>query len=395
MFKRFLIVAILLALVGAGLVGFDMFRKKMMGQVFAAMAVPPPAPVATTEAKSQAVPRRAEGVGSLEAISQVTITAEVGGKVTAIAFEPGSDVESGALLISLNDAPERADLARYQAQANLAALNLGRAQKLLKLATPQSRVDEFKSQQAEAQSAVRQVEAVIEQKQIKAPFSGTLGIRQVDLGEFINPGDPIVTLTDLSKLYVNFSLPEQVKSQIAVGQDVQLSTDSYKDTKFLAKITAIDPVINPETRTISVQATMDNPDNQLSPGMYVQAAVQLPDAAPAIIIPETAVEFSIYGDSVYAVRELTDEDKAEMAKAPTMPGAPPADPAMAEKIRKVEKVYVTAGDRFDGKVAITEGLKEGDTVVTSGQVNLSDSAKVLPTEKDTLANQADNAKKLY
>lgn len=395
MLKRFIIVAVLLALVGAGLVGFDMFRKKMMGQVFAAMAVAPVVPVTTIEAKLQPVPQRLEGVGSLEAIKQVVITAEVGGKVTDLQFEAGQVVTKGQTLVQLNDAPERADLARYQAQANLAALNLGRAQKLLKLATPQSSVDQFNSQLSEAKAAVAQVNATIEQKNIAAPFDGVLGIRQVNLGAFINPGDPVVTLTDLSNLYVNFTLPEQARSQIEVGQEVEVAVDAFPDTKFLAKLTAIDPVVMQDTRTIQVQATMENPDQQLSPGMYVKAAVQLPEAEPAFMVPETAVEFSIYGDQLYVVREMDDKDKAELANAPTMPGAPKMPAEEAAKVKKVERVFVKTGARFNGIVAIVEGLKEGDLVVTSGQVNLSPNSRVTLSDDTSLAETAAKKTTLY
>ena len=373
--KRFIILLILLAIVTAGFIGFDMFRKNMMGQVFAAMAIPPVTNVTAITAAQTPVPHSLNGVGSLSAVQQVSVTAETGGKITKIAFQDGQEVKAGDLLIQLNDATERADLQRAEAQANLARINLDRAQKLLAIATPQSKVDEYRSTLTEAQANIAQIRSAIDKKRITAPFSGALGIAAVDVGQYISPGDMLVSLTDLSQLHVNFSLPEQARAVIAQGQDVTLATDVYPDTKFLAKLTAFDPVLSETTRTIQVQATLDNPDNQLNPGMFVRAAIQLPASEPAIILPEIAVEFSIYGDSVFVISDLTDEDVKAMESAPTFPGAPKVK-VERDTTFKVKRVYVKTGARFDGQVVIKEGLTEGDRVVTTGQVNLANDTKV-------------------
>ncbi|MES2729121.1 MAG: efflux RND transporter periplasmic adaptor subunit [Pseudomonadota bacterium] len=387
MLKRFIILIILLALITAGFVGFDMFRKKMMGQVFSAMAVAPITNVTVMTTEVKPIPRTLEGVGSLSAEQQVSVTAETGGKITRIAFKDGQDVKKGDLLIQLNDTAERADLQRAEAQANLARINLGRAQKLLAIATPQAKVDEYKSTVAEAQANISQIRSAIDKKSITAPFSGTLGIAQADIGQFVNPGDMLISLTDLSTLHVNFNLPEQARAMLEVGQDVTVSTDVYPDTKFLATLSAFDPVISEATRTIRVQATMDNPDNQLNPGMFVRAGVQLPAAEPAISLPETAVEFSIYGDSVFVLSDVTDDDIKAMESAPTFPGAPPVK-VEKDKTFKVKRVYVKTGTRFDGQVVILEGLKENDRVVTTGQINLTNDSKVKIVEPAAVAGDA-------
>lgn len=386
MLKRFIILFILLALVTAGFVGFDMFRKKMMGQVFAAMAVPPISNVTIITAEKTPVPRSLDGVGSLEAVQQVSVTTEVGGKITKIAFQDGQQVKAGDLLIQLNDSAERADLQRAEAQARLARINLDRAQKLLAIATPQSKVDEYQTALAEANASIAQIRSAIDKKRITAPFSGTLGIAQVDIGQYVNPGDMLVSLTDLSTLHVAFTLPEQARAVLEVGQDVTLSTDVYPDTKFLAKLTAFDPVISAATRTLNVQASLDNPDGQLNPGMFVRAAVQLPEGAPAIILPETAVEFSVYGDSVFVLSDLSDDDVKTMESAPTFPGAPPVK-VEREATFKVTRTYVKTGPRLNGQVVVLDGLNEGDRVVTTGQVNLANDSKVKVVEQSNDASK--------
>ena len=189
--KRFVIVLIIMCLIAGGLFGYQQFVKKMMGQFFASMANPPPSPVAIAEATSQAVPRTLEGIGTIEAVHQVTISPEVAGRLTEIKFEAGDVVMAGDILVSMNNDQETADLAIYQAQAKLAELNLNRSSKLVDVAAPRSTVDQFRASLDEAKGAVERTEALIAKKSIIAPFSGVLGIRQIDLGQYVNPGEPI------------------------------------------------------------------------------------------------------------------------------------------------------------------------------------------------------------
>lgn len=369
--KRLVIVAVLLALVFGGLYGFDILRKNGMKAYFAAMK-PPPAPVAMAEAKRQPVPHMLEGIGTLDSVRQVTITPEVGGKVTQIMFEAGSKVAASDPILQIGDETDRADLALYQAQERLAEINFDRSKKLVDVASPRSRVDENRSLLDESRANIARTQAMIDKKRVTAPFDGVLGIRKVNLGQFLQPGEPIVTLTDLSELFVTFTLPEQSRADLAEGQTVKLSVDAWPGETFEAAINAIEPQIGADTRTVKVQARLANPDGKLSPGMYARARVVLVPQEPQIVIPETAVQFSIYGDSVFVVHEGAEKNDK------------------GEPVLTVEKVYVTAGQRFDGKVAIADGLREGDRVATSGQINLFSGAPVVPAAQDTLGKDREN-----
>ena len=356
----FIGVAILVALVLGGLYGFNAYRNKMIANFFATNK-PPPAQVSAVVATSETVPHYASGVGSLEAVHQVTVTPEVGGRITEIDFEAGAKVKTGDKILQINDGPDLGDLANYQAQAKLAQVTLERAQALVvHQYGPQADVDSAQSRLDQAKSMIQKTQAIIAQKQIRAPFAGTLGVRQVDLGQYLNPGAPIVTLTDLSTLYVNFTLPSQMRPQIKVGQKVEVTADAFPDRKFTATITTIEPQVSASTRTMRIQATMPNPDEALLPGMFVDAAVVLPSDAPEVILPETAVDYTLYGDSVYVIR-------------------PDGSDANGKPVLKAHRVAVKTGLRWDDKVAILDGLKVGDQVVAAGQIKVQDGAAVTVT----------------
>ena len=354
------IVTLLLVVVLGGLYEFNRFRSQAIANFFAHNK-PPPAQISAVVAQTQSVPRFAPGIGSITAVHQVTVNPEVGGRVTKIFFEPGQAVKAGDPLVQINDAPDQGDLANYQAQAKLAEINLARSKLLIKRQfTPQETVDQNQSQLEQMGALMQKTEAVIAQKLIRAPFSGQLGVRQIDLGQYLNPGAPIVTLTDLSMLYVNFTLPSQIRSQISVGQRVNVTSDAFPDRKFEAKLTTIEPQLSADTRTIEVQATMPNPDDALLPGMFVDAAVVLPPQPDTIVVPETAVEYTLYGDSVYVIHKGGKDAK----------GNP---------ILKVVRTSVKTGARWDDKVAILGGLKSGEQVVAAGQVKLQNGAQVAIT----------------
>ena len=253
------IVGLLLVLVLGIFYGFNRFRQQATAHFFATMK-PPPTEISAVKAVSAAVPHFASGIGSVAAVHQVTVTPEVGGRVTAILFKPGAEVKAGDPLVQLNDAPDRADLANYEAQARWAAVSLERAKMLAqRQAGPQQTVDQTQSQLDEARAQILKTEAIIAQKLIRAPFAGRLGIRQVDLGQYVNPGAPLVSLTELQQLYVNFTLPSDMRSEIKVGQRVNVTADAFPGRVFDAKVTTIEPQISAETRTMKVQATMANP----------------------------------------------------------------------------------------------------------------------------------------
>src|SRR6266851_5586344 len=358
--RWFLIVGVLLALVLGGFYGFNRYRAQSIATFFANNK-PPPAQIAAVTATSEAVPHFATGIGSLAAVHQVTITPEIGGRVTAILFEPGAAVKAGDPLVQLNDAPDRGDLANYQAQARWAGVSLQRAQILAaRQVGSRETVDQTQSQLDQAQAQISKTEAIIAEKLIRAPFDGRLGVRQIDLGQYLNAGAPIATLTELQLLYVNFTLPSTMRAEIALGQQVNVTADAFPGRIFTATVTTIEPQIRADTRTMMIQGTLANPDEVLLPGMFVNAAVTLPAAADQVVLPETAVDYTLYGDSVYMVRE----DGKDAAGKPLL---------------KAFRTPVKTGSRWQGKVAILTGVKPGEMVVAAGQIKLQDGAPVVVT----------------
>ena len=354
------IVGVLLALVLGGLYGFNRFREHAIATFFAHNK-PPPAQVSAVKAATATVPRFAAGIGSLAAVHQVTVTPEIGGRVTAILFKSGAAVKAGDPLVQLNDGPDRGDLLNYEAQARWAAVSLDRAKALAQRQVgPQQTVDQTQAQLDEARAEIIKTEAVIAQKLVRAPFAGRLGVRQIDVGQYLNAGATIVTLTDLHELYVNFTLPSTDRPLIMLGQTVNLTADAFPGRNFDAKITAIEPQIRADTRTMAIQATMANPDEALLPGMFVNANVVLPPHPDEVVLPETAVDYTLYGDSVYLVRQNGKD-------------------AAGKPLLKAVRTPVKTGRRWDDKVAILDGVKAGDEVVAAGQIKLQDGAAVVVT----------------
>ena len=355
-----LIVGSLLALLLGGLYGFNRFRTQATAAFFASNK-PPPVQIAAVTATTESVPHFATGIGSLAAVHQVTVTPEIGGRVTAILFTGGATVKAGDPLVQLNDAPDRGDLANYEAQARWATVSLERAKLLAaRQAGPQQTVDQTQSQLDQARAQILKTEAVIAQKLIRAPFAGRLGVRQIDLGQYLNAGAAIVTLTELQQLYVNFTLPSTMRPEIALGQHVNVTIDAYPGRIFPAQITTIEPQIRADTRTMTIQAKMANPDETLLPGMFVNAAVALPPSPDQVVLPATAVDYTLYGDSAYVIRE----DGTDAAGKPVL---------------KAVRTPVKTGARWDNKVAILTGIKPGEKVVAAGQIKLQDGAAVAVT----------------
>src|SRR5262249_36764969 len=285
-------------------------------------------------------------------------------------FEAGSTVRGGDPLVQLNDAPDQADLLDFRSQAKLASLNLERSKQLMgKHFTPQATVDENQSLLERANANIAKTQAVIAQKLTHAPFDGVLGIRQVEAGQYVNPGGAVVTLTDLANLYVNFTLPEQSRAQIGVDQTVQVAVDAYPDRSFEAKITAIEPQVSADTRTIKAQATMSNPHHLLLPAMFANGRVVLPPEQNIVTVPQTAIDYTLYGDSVFV---LTPNGAGDDGKP----------------ILKATRTFVRTGERFANRVAILEGLKPGDLVAASGQLKLINGASVTVTASEALTPPA-------
>jgi multidrug efflux system membrane fusion protein len=366
---RFVLMALLLTLVGGGLYGFEKFREGMIAKFFAGN-VPPPATVSTVLAVAEPMPRTLDGIGTVVAVHQVTVAPEVGGRITAIQFESGATVKAGAPLLQLNDGPDRADLAAARAQETYAQVTLDRSQTLAvkNFGTRQS-VDQSQSQLDAARAAIAHADAVIAQKLVRAPFSGQLGVRQVEVGQYLAAGTAIVTLTDLDQLYVNFTLPEQARSMLAPGQSVTFRADAFADRTFNATLTTIEPQIDSGTRTIKIQASLQNPDHRLLPGMFAKVQVVLPPQPGVVTLPETAVDYTAYGESVYLVRD----------------GSPGAD---GKPSLKAVQSFVKTGPHHDGNIAILEGVSAGDRVVTAGQVKLHNGAAVVLVNDTALTKPA-------
>src|SRR3954463_15308026 len=356
MLRWFIIVGLALVLLVGALVGFEAFRSKMIKQLFAGNK-PPPVAVAIAEAKTEVIPNLLTAVGDLAAVHQVNVTSDVSGRITDIMFEAGSNVKSGAPLVQLFDAPEQADLANFKAQATVSQLSLERAKQLAaRQFGPQATVDAAQAAYDQAQAGIAKTQAIISQKLVRAPFDGELGVRKVEIGQFLTAGTQIVSLTDLSRLYANFTVTEKDSGQLQVGQVVRIKVDAYPGRTFEGKITTIEPQISADTRNIRVQATIANPERILKPGMFATTTVVLPDKPPVITVPETAVDYTLYGDSVYLLGEKQGED--------------------GKTSLTVTRTFVQTGNRVEGRVEILKGLKDGDRVVAVGQLKLQSGSAV-------------------
>jgi multidrug efflux system membrane fusion protein len=352
----FIIVGTLLGVLVGGLVWFNYFRGQMIKQFFANNK-PPPTAVSAAEAKSEVVPNLLTAVGGLAAVHQVDVSADVNGRVTEIKFEPGTHVDSGTPLVQFFDMPEQGDLANYKAQATVAQLSLDRAKQLAsRQFGPQATVDNAQAAYDQALAGIAKTEAVISQKLVRAPFSGDLGVRKVEVGQYLTAGTAIVSLTDLSELWANFTVTEKDSGNLKVGQPVRLKVDAYPGRTFDAKITTIEPQVAADTRNIRVQATVANPEKILKPGMFVTTTVVLPAKPAVITVPETAVDYTLYGDSVFVITEKKEEDGKTSLSA--------------------VRTFVQTGSRVDGRVEIIKGVKVGDKVVAVGQLKLQSGAPV-------------------
>jgi membrane fusion protein, multidrug efflux system len=354
--RWFIIIGLTLALLVGALVGFNAFRSHMIAQFFANNK-PPPANVSVVEAKSEVIPNLLIAVGDLAAVHQVNVTSDVSGRITGILFEAGSHVAAGAPLLQLFDGPEQGDLASFKAQATGAQLALDRAKQLAaRQFGPQATADAAQATYDTAVAGIAKTEAIISQKLVRAPFEGELGVRHVEVGQYLTAGTQIVSLTDLSTLYANLTATEKDSAQLKVGQTVRIAVDAYPGRTFDGKITTIEPQISADTRNIRIQATIANPDHILKPGMFATTTIVLPEKPPVITVTETAVDYTLYGDSVFLITEKkADDGKTSLAAVRT---------------------FVQTGNRIGGRAEILKGLNPGDRVVAVGQLKLQSGAAV-------------------
>lgn len=321
-------------------------------------APPPPPPpltaVVATVVRPVSVPASIDAIGSLRAVREVMLSPEVAGRVSAINFSAGQAVGAGAPLVQLFDGPERADRAAAVARANLASLQVRRSRQLVPVGAESREVlQQRQAEYAEANAAIRQLDARLRQKRIVAPFSGIVGVRKVNLGQYLNPGDEVASLTDLGQLYVDFAVAQQNLGKLAIGREVIVTSDAWPGRRFTARVTTIEPRIDEESRNVWVQGLLTNPDAALRPGMYVNASLSIPGQPAALVVPATAIMTSAQGNSVAAIR----------GKTPTSEG-------------KVEIVIVETGARFGNSVVVTKGLRPGDVVIAEGQLRVQPNAPV-------------------
>ncbi len=340
-------VAVLVAVLG-GIKGLQIDRMIAHGKQF----VPPVETVTTAVASVQTWESVLTAVGSLTAVQGVTVTAELTGKVVQIDFKPGSLVKAGELLVKQDTSSEEAQLRAAEATVALARLNLERLGKLLSERTiSQSQFDNAEASYKQAVAQSDNIRASVAKKTIRAPFAGRLGIRLVNLGQVINEGEAIVSLQSLDPIYVNFFLPQQQLSSIKAGLAIRVTTDALPGEVIEGRITAINPQVDAATRNIRVQATVANPEERLRPGMYANVAVVLPDRQKVLAIPATAVLYAPYSDSVFTV-----EDRP--------------DPSSGQPLKVVRQQFAQLGDKHGDFVAVRSGLKEGDTIVSTGVFKL-------------------------
>ncbi|MBU9699959.1 efflux RND transporter periplasmic adaptor subunit [Rhodobacteraceae bacterium HSP-20] len=348
MVKRFIIAIVLLGIVGGGLVGFNLFRDNMIAQIFANMPQQP-ATVSTVEARPVTWTPSIEAIGTVNAAQGVDLTVETAGVVKEIAFAPNTQVQAGALLMRLDDVVQKADVEAARTQADLEKGNLARAQDLTRRGvTTNVSLDQTQAAAQAAEAQLARALAVLEQRQLSAPFAGTIGLPRVDVGQYVAPGTIVATLQDLSTMRVDFSLPEQDLPKLTIGQRIEVRIEGL-DESFPGALTGIDPRVDPATRLVALRGSIANAGGKLTPGQFVRIRVELPAEEGVIALPQTALSTSLYGDYVYVVR--------------------PSE-ADAEQL-EVRQVFVTPGRRSGGVVEIAEGVAPGDQIVTAGQNRLS------------------------
>ncbi|MER2553535.1 MAG: efflux RND transporter periplasmic adaptor subunit, partial [Thauera sp.] len=345
----------LLILVGGGLIGFNMFRDKAIQDFFANMK-PPAATVSTVVVKPASWTPGIEAIGTVNAVRGVGLAVETAGIVKGILFEANHKVEAGQVLVQLDDAVQRADLDAQKAQAAFDQTALNRAQELQRKGVgSEANLDTAQAAASASAAQVSKLQAVVDQRQLKAPFAGTVGIPRIDPGQYLAPGTTVATLQDLETMRVDFTVPEQQLPLLKIGQTVRLGIGG-DDMPFTGSIRGIDPRIDPASRLVSVRAEVANTEGRLSPGQFVQVRVELPEEDGILALPQTALTSSLYGDYVFVVRPAA-PDAAKPAEAPAAAqSAPPATGAAEpEKPALVlSQVFVKAGRRNGGQVEILE-----------------------------------------
>jgi membrane fusion protein, multidrug efflux system len=363
-----LFIGVFLLLAGLiGGLGFVQFVfKPAMIKGFIAKAAPPPTSVAVTLAKAEQWSPRVPAIGTFRAVKGVEIAPQVGGVIKAMLVDSGEDVKVGAPLFDIDTSVEEADLANNLATLKNAQLVLDRQDELTRSGnTTKANVDSAQAQRDTAAASVERVRALIAQKKITAPFAGRLGIRRVDLGQYVAPGTTLITLQQLDPIYVDFPVPEQALAELDAGQTVEVNVDAYPGRTFRGKVQTVDARVDQNTRNVLVRAIFDNKDRDLLPGMFANVAVIAGTPQHVVTVPRTAVTYSLYGDAVFVV-----------VPAAAEPGSAQARPIAGDIPYEVERRFVRAGETREDRVVILSGVKEGEMIVSEGQLKLQSGARV-------------------
>ena len=361
MAKR-MIVTLGIAVALIATLGFVKFKQIQTAIAEGAAFQPPPEAVTTIVAAEEEWPATLNAIGTMVAVQGVTVSADLPGTVDRILFESGQAVREGDVLAVLDTRQEQAQLAALEAQRDLARVTFERLQGLLnERVISQAEFDRASAEFRQTDARVGEVRAVIERKKIRAPFSGILGLRQVNLGQYLAGGGELVTLQSLSPIHANFGVPQQAAGQISVGRSVRITTEDGSAVSWTGRVTAIDSKVDESTRNIQIQATLANPDRTLRPGMFVQAEVILGPSQARVALPASAISYAPYGDSVFVVSDLKDPD--------------------GRTYRGVRQQVVKLGPARGDQVAILSGIRPGEEVVTSGVFKLRNGAAVVVNNK--------------
>ncbi|MEX0606749.1 MAG: efflux RND transporter periplasmic adaptor subunit [Halofilum sp. (in: g-proteobacteria)] len=356
--KRMFFTILGLTLVFGGVFGFNWYVSQQIDQAMSNQP-PPTETVSATAAEETVWQPTLSAVGSLRAVQGIDLTAEINGRVTEVAVEDGAAVEQGQVIVRLDAAELQAELRGAQAEAQLAQLEIDRQRRLREQnAASQSAVDRAQSQLEQARARVAGIQARLDKKTITAPFSGRLGILQVDSGQYIDTGRMIATLQTLEPIDVDFALPQSQLPRVRAGQELTARVDAFGERSFEGQVTAISPQVDVSTRNADIRGRLANEERLLQPGMFVDVAVQLPQTDNVVTLPRTAITYNPYGDSVFVVRE----------------GQPEGDDDAP--VLTVERVFVQTGENRGGEVQILDGISVGQRVVTSGQLKLRNGTRV-------------------
>jgi membrane fusion protein (multidrug efflux system) len=368
MIKRMAIMLLTVGILFGAIFGYHAYNSRMMKKSMASFQ-PPPVTVTAMKAEYQSWQPQLKSVGSLRAVRGVDVTSEVAGLVRAVLFISGGDAKEGQVLVQLNADSDIARLHSLQADADLADTVYERDKKQFAVqAISQAALDADASDLKNKKAQVAEQAALVDKKTIRAPFAGRLGISTFNPGQYVNPGDKIVTLQSLDAIYADFYLPQQELSRISLGQAVVATTDTYPGRTFTGRITTIDPKVDAATRNVQVEATVSNPGHKLLPGMYASVEVKAGAVQRFLTLPQTAVTFNPYGETVFVV---------ETGKGPE-----------GKTVLTVRQTFVTTGPTRGDQIAILRGIQEGEVVVTSGQLKLKNGSRVIIDNKVMPSDEA-------